>query len=185
MNRRDFLRNASATISLLALGGLTNCAVHPQKPNILLIVTDDHGYADMGCIGLAKDVKTPNMDNLAKTGTRFTNAYATSPICSPSRMGIQTGTYNERFGTFWYGGKGIHREEFKTIAELLKIQNYTTGYIGKVHHGSNDHHINNRNFPNNHGFDYYYGFTSARKHYLNHNAKLEDNFQRLGSGKGQ
>jgi arylsulfatase A-like enzyme len=148
-------------------------------PNIILIVADDHGYADMSCIGTLKDVKTPNLDKLASLGTRFTQAYASSPICSPSRMSIQTGVYHQRFGTYWYGGKGIHLPQFKTIAELLKQKNYTTGYIGKVHYGSKDSDTTNRNFPLNHGFDYFFGHTSARKHYLIHNDEIESDFQQV------
>jgi arylsulfatase A-like enzyme len=147
------------------------------QPNIILIISDDQGYADLSCAGLAKDVSTPNLDRLADRGVRFTQAYATSPICSPSRAGIETGCYQQRWGTFWYGGKGIHNSEYKTIAELLKKNDYATGYIGKVHYGSHDADTANRSFPLNHGFDYFLGHTSARKHYLHHEQKLEDDFQ--------
>ncbi|MEM6316905.1 MAG: sulfatase-like hydrolase/transferase [Bacteroidota bacterium] len=86
-----------------------------QPPNILLIIADDHGYADMSCNGLADDVQTPNLDRLAKSGTRFTNAFATSPICSPSRVGIMTGTYHQRQQVFWYGGNGLSNPQIPTI----------------------------------------------------------------------
>ncbi|KAA3630977.1 MAG: hypothetical protein DWQ02_17060 [Bacteroidetes bacterium] len=169
-------------LGLLVLLNVFSCS--PQKeesspPNVILIISDDQGYADLGCTGLADDVQTPNMDRLAASGTRFTQAYATSPICNPSRAGVLTGCYQQRWGTFWYGGKGIHDPEFKTIAEILKANGYATGYVGKVHYGSNDGDTTNRNFPLNHGFDYYYGHTSARKHYLNHVQKLEDEFQKV------
>jgi len=65
-------------------------------PNVLLIIGDDHGYADLGFLNLAKDVTTPNFDRLAKQGIFFKNAYASSPICSPSRVGIMTGAYHQR-----------------------------------------------------------------------------------------
>jgi len=148
-----------------------------QPPNIVLIVVDDLGYADMSITGLANDVLTPNIDKIANSGTRFTNAYASSSICSPSRAGLITGSYQQRWGTFWYGGPGIHNADFKTIPELLKQKNYATGYVGKVHYGSNDYKLDNRSFPLNHGFDYFYGHTSARKHYLNHNDSIESSFQ--------
>lgn len=150
-----------------------------ENPNVLLIVVDDLGYADLGCTGLADDVKTPNIDNLANTGVRFTNNYATSPISSPSRAGIITGCYHERWNTWWYGGPGLHVEKYKTIPELLKEDNYATAYVGKVHYGSFDSDTTHRSFPLNHGFDYYYGHTSARKHYLNHNDILEDDFKKV------
>ncbi|MEL6924008.1 MAG: sulfatase-like hydrolase/transferase, partial [Bacteroidota bacterium] len=145
-------------------------------PNIILIVADDHGTADLSCLDLLDDVQTPHLDALAASGARFTEAYATSPICSPSRMSLLTGVHHQRFGTYWYGGLGIHRPEYATIAELLKQKEYTTGYIGKVHYGKNDRDTTNRNFPTNHGFDYFFGHTSARKHYLHHDDALETAF---------
>lgn len=148
-----------------------------EQPNVILIVSDDQGYADLSCSGLAKDLNTPHMDQLAQDGIRFTQAYATSPICSPSRAGIITGCYQQRWGTYWYGGDGIHDSNYQTIAELLKEEDYITGYVGKVHYGSYDNDTANRNFPLNHGFDYYLGHTSPRKHYLNHQDQLEDAFQ--------
>jgi len=159
---------------------LPGCQIENQSPpNVLLIVSDDQGYADMSCTGLVNDVQTPNLDKLAAGGVRFSQAYATSPICNPSRAGIITGCYQERWGTFWYGGKGIHDSTYITIPELLKKENYTTGYIGKVHYGSGDSDTLNRSFPLNHGFDEFYGFTSARKHYLIHQASAEAEFQRI------
>lgn len=150
-----------------------------QTPNIVLIVVDDIGYADMSITNLANDAHTPNMDAIASSGVRFTNAYATSSICSPSRAGLITSSYQQRYGIFWYGGKGIHNSNYKTIPELLKQKNYTTGYVGKVHYGSNDYDIEDRSFPLNHGFDYFYGHTSARKHYLNHKDSIESSFQKV------
>ncbi len=147
-----------------------------REPNILLIVVDDLGYADMSCTGLAYDVNTPNIDNLAESGIRFTQAYATSPICSPSRASIITGCYQQRWGTYWYGGPGLHEEKYMTIPEILKENDYVTGYIGKVHYGSHDSDTSHRSFPLNHGFDYFMGHTSARKHYFNHKKELEDAF---------
>ncbi|HMA62991.1 MAG TPA: sulfatase-like hydrolase/transferase [bacterium] len=181
MQRRNFLKSIGKGLCAAGTLSLFSGCSFSTKPNILLIVTDDHGYADMGCTGLADDVKTPNMDRLAQKGVRFTQAYATSPICSPSRMSIITGVYNQRFGTYWYGGKGIHKEQFSTIPEILKQEGYNTGYVGKVHYGSHkyDSDPGNRNFPMQHGFDYFYGFTSPRKHYLKHNAAAERHFQKV------
>ena len=75
-----------------------------EKPNIVLIVIDDLGYADMGFLpNAAPDVKTPNLDRLATQSAFFSRAYATSPICSPSRAGLITGKYQQRWGNYWYG----------------------------------------------------------------------------------
>ncbi len=150
-----------------------------KSPNIILIVVDDLGFADMSFTGLTNDVKTPSIDAIATNGVYFSNAYATSSICSPSRGGLITGSYQQRWGTFWYGGKGIHNPEFKTIPELLKEKKYSTGYVGKVHYGSYESDVTNRSFPLNHGFDYYYGHTSPRKHYLNHSDVLENAFNKV------
>ena len=177
------LDNLPNIIGLLFLCLCISCSTTEEKshkpPNVILIISDDQGYADLGIAGLADDVQTPNMDRLAGMGTRFTQAYATSPICNPSRAGVLTGCYQQRWGTFWYGGKGIHDPQFKTIAELLKEHGYATGYVGKVHYGSNDGDTTSRNFPLNHGFDYYFGHTSARKHYLNHVEAMEAEFQQV------
>ena len=168
-------------ISVLISGLLfTSCTSSiPPKPNVILIVVDDLGYADLSCTGLAEDVETPNIDELANSGTRFTQAYTTSPICSPSRAGILTGAYQQRWGTYWYGGPGIHDSSYQTIAEILKANEYATGYIGKVHYGSYDSDTLNRSFPLNHGFDYFFGHTSARKHYLIHDDGHEESFQNI------
>lgn len=161
---------------------ISSCSQQEQKqnstPNILLIVSDDHGSADMSSLGRLADVQTPHLDELAQSGIRFTEAHASSPICSPSRMAIMTGVHHQRFGTYWYGGKGIHDEQYPTIAELLKTKGYASGYIGKVHYGSGqfDADPEHRNFPLNHGFDYFFGHTSARKHYLRHSDEEEEAF---------
>jgi len=175
------MKDRIAILILVAL--ISSCGIKTKKkkerPNVVLIVVDDLGYADMGCTGLSNDVKTPNLDQLASSGARFTNAYATSPICNPSRVGIITGTYQQKLGCGWYGGPGIENTRFPTIAEILKEAGYATAYIGKVHYGSHDHDTDGRNFPLNHGFDYFVGHTSARKHYLNHRQTVEDEFNEL------
>jgi arylsulfatase B len=147
------------------------------RPNILLIVADDQGYADLGCTGLADDVRTPNLDRLAQRGSRFMQAYATSSICNASRAGLITGTYQARQGIYWYGGPGIHRAEFPTIAEVLGKSGYATGYVGKFHYGAEKSHApSSRSFPLNHGFNFFYGFGGGRKHYLIHEAAVEELF---------
>ncbi|MCK5134737.1 MAG: sulfatase-like hydrolase/transferase [Bacteroidales bacterium] len=147
-----------------------------RAPNIILIVADDLGYADISAAKLTDDVNTPNIDRIAERGVRFTQAYDNSPICNQSRIGIITGSYPQRLGSYWYRAQGLHDPEFETIPELLKNKGFHSGYIGKVHYGQNDADTSHRSFPLNHGFDYYFGHTSARKHYLNHKKEIEDAF---------
>ena len=147
-----------------------------RLPNVVLIVADDLGYADISSAGLAADVYTPSIDRIAKMGFRFTQAYDSSPICNQSRTGIITGCYPQRLGTYWYYSRGLHDKSFVTIPELLKQQDYKTGYVGKVHYGVNDSDTLDRSFPKNHGFDYFFGHTSARKHYFNHLSEIEAAF---------
>ena len=165
--------------------GLFSCQTPVQEsteqpsPNILLIIADDHGYADMSVNQLAEDVHTPNLDQLAQSGTRFTNAFASSPICSPSRVGLMTGTYHQRQQVFWYGGPGLSNPEIPTMAELLLKKGYSTGMIGKFHFGSNDANTEHRSFPLNHGFQELFGFNGGRKHYIIHDSEKEAAYRKL------
>lgn len=152
---------------VLALAGLVSAAA--AKPNILFIVVDDLGYGDLSMMNLSADVKTPNIDSLASTGVFFSDAYATAPICNASRISLMTGRYQQRQGTYWYAGKGLHNPDIPTLAEVLKEAGYATGYVGKFHHGSEDK-PNGRGYPLNHGFDYFYGFSGGTKHFLHHKA---------------
>ena len=125
--------------------GLKEC------PNILIIFTDDQGYADLGCFGNKKN-KTPRLDQLAKEGTRFTSFYA-QPVCGPSRSALLTGRYPVRSK-----GWGMPASEI-TFAELMKPAGYQTVCIGKWD-VSNRKEIIER-MPNAQGFDYYYGTLGA------------------------
>src|SRR5205085_11906043 len=69
-----------------------------RGPNVVIIVADDLGYADVGCQGQSRDVRTPNIDSIAKAGVRFTNGYVSCPVCSPTRAGLMTGRYQQRLG---------------------------------------------------------------------------------------
>ena len=122
-----------------------------ERPNILIIFTDDQGYADLGCFGNKKN-KTPRLDQLAKEGTRFTSFYA-QPVCGPSRSALLTGRYPVRSK-----GWGMPASEI-TFAELMKSAGYQTVCIGKWD-VSNRKEIIER-MPNAQGFDYYYGTLGA------------------------
>ena len=124
-----------------------------EKPNIIFILADDLGWADLQCYG-DKRFRSPQLARLAKEGMLFTDAYAASPVCSPTRSSIMTGKYPARNNlTLWIGGKGgapavqqMALEEC-TIAEALKEAGYATGMVGKWHLG------NQKFFPKEQGFD--------------------------------
>ncbi|RPF80857.1 MAG: N-acetylgalactosamine 6-sulfate sulfatase [Verrucomicrobia bacterium TMED71] len=157
-------------ISLLAFGAAISlstiaCADH-DHPNLVIIMTDDQGYADVGFNG-CEDIPTPNIDRIAHEGVRFTNGYVTYSVCSPSRAGLITGRYQGRFGyrrnptlNPFDENAGLPLEE-ENMAEILKKIDYHTGYVGKWHLGT---HPKFR--PNARGFDEFYGFESGGHRYF-------------------
>ncbi|MBI1372497.1 MAG: sulfatase-like hydrolase/transferase [Phycisphaera sp.] len=124
-----------------------------DRPNLVIILTDDLGYGDLGCYG-ADDIATPNVDRMAKEGTRFSSFYV-SPVCSPTRASLMTGSIAQRVGIggvlFPRNTIGLNPDEV-TLPELLKGQGYATAIIGKWHLGNEDMFQ-----PMNHGFDTWYG----------------------------
>ncbi len=126
-------RLCGALVLLLAPLAVLRAADTPkQKPNIILIYSDDHGWADLGAQGADKDVRTPHLDQLAKDGVRFTRGYVTAPQCMPSRCGVITGRYQQRFGVE-DNSKGPLPLNELTIAERLKPAGYISGFVGKSH----------------------------------------------------
>src|SRR6056300_281073 len=125
-----------------------------KNPNIILILTDDQGYADLGAFG-AKDFETPHIDQMAKEGALLTQYYAPQAVCSASRAGILTGCYPNRIGIhnafMPEAKKGLNPAEL-TIAEMLKPLGYATAIYGKWHLGDAPEFL-----PNQHGFDEYFG----------------------------
>jgi len=160
-----------------------------KRPNIIVILTDDMGYADPSCYGGI--IETPQIDRLARGGMRFTDFYCSSPLCSPSRVGLLTGRYPLRAGVvfplqpgkdtfirktvrslgYTFGSAGIfdmrHAENMVTgllpseitIPEALKLAGYRTGAIGKWHLG--DFTVDMKHHPKNHGFDFFTGFNAS------------------------
>ena len=111
-------------------------AQEPERPNVIIIITDDQGYGDLGCTG-NPHVKTPNIDNFAKESIRFTNFYV-SPVCAPTRASLMTGRYSLRTGIRdTYNGGAIMASNEVTLAEMLKQADYKTGIFGKWHLGDN------------------------------------------------
>lgn len=153
-------------IVLLASIWLAACTkAAPERPNIVVILADDMGYGDVGVHG-ATDIATPNIDALANSGVRFTDAYVSSPYCSPSRAGLLTGRYPQRFGYEFnvlpippHADAGLPADQ-PTIAERLRAVGYRTAVIGKWHLGSAE-----RFHPLARGFDEFYGFLSGQHSY--------------------
>jgi arylsulfatase A-like enzyme len=142
-----------------------------RRPNVLLILIDDLGYGDLGCYG-CRDIRTPNIDQLARDGVRLTDCYA-SPVCSPTRAALITGRYPQRFGFDWvirYGDRdrGLPASE-TSLPRLLKKQGYATGLMGKWHLGYKPEFG-----PNAHGFDTFFGFLAADLDYYSHKDALGD-----------
>ena len=139
-----------------------------QRPNVLLIISDDQGYADFSPFkNHSSEISTPNMDRLAQTGMVFTQAYTTAPVCSPSRTGLNTGKFQFRWDKNAGWGPGLP-ESVKTIAEYMKEAGYTTARIGKSDYGRNYHDFNAREYPLNHGYDHFLGFSAhAHDYWLN------------------
>jgi len=116
---------------------LTFSSIAQQRPNVIVIYSDDQGAIDLNCYG-AKDLETPNIDQLARSGTMFTNFYA-SPVCSPSRASLLTGLNPQRAGLPGNASElndavGMPTDRF-TMAEMFKAAGYATAHIGKWHLG--------------------------------------------------
>lgn len=170
----------------LAFAAITETAAAPTTPpNIIMLLVDDMGYADVGCMG-AKDIKTPNIDRIAEEGVRMTDFYANAPVCSPTRAAFITGRWQQRCGIEWaigltseeekrVDGKLVTVEERFTmglepensfLTPLLKQHGYGTACYGKWHLGFKPEHN-----PVKHGFDEYWGIIGGqcdyyRYHYI-------------------
>jgi len=146
-----FIKYIFAFLTIIAF---ISCSDHEPKPNIVYIFADDLGYGDIGCFG-ATDILTPNIDRIANEGIKFTDLYSASSICSPSRAGLLTGRYPQRWGLngvyFPNSFTGMPSSEV-TIAEILKTAGYATGHVGKWHLG----HLHDY-APLQQGFDSYFG----------------------------
>jgi arylsulfatase A-like enzyme len=145
-------------------GGL---AAEGSRPNVIVILADDQGYSDLGVQG-GKDIPTPYIDSLARNGIRCTNGYVSGPYCSPTRAGLLTGRYQQRYGHEFNPGpnseqnydKGLSIRE-KTLADRLHAAGYKTALVGKWHLGyTSSFH------PLNRGFDEFYGFLGGARSYF-------------------
>jgi len=146
-------------------------AADPARPNVVLIMTDDMGWADIGSYG-APDVNTPNIDSLARDGIRLTDFYANGVLCTPTRAGLISGRYQQRYGLEAAlpndGAPGSERglpATGRSLPQLLKHNNYATALVGKWHLGYRPEYS-----PAAHGFDYFFGLKSGYHDYYTHRA---------------
>ena len=156
LSRRQFLASS------LAL------AAQPRRPNLIVILADDMGYGDLGCYG-SPDVPTPHIDSLARQGTRFTDAYVSCAVCSPSRASLLTGLYQHRFGHEFNSGP-IEREAQinfglppgqRILPQFLKPAGYRSMAVGKWHLG-----VRKGYHPLERGFDEFFGFLTGGNSFI-------------------
>ena len=147
------------------------------RPNIIYMMADDLGYADLSCYG-RKDYQTPNLDKLAAEGVKFMNAYAAAPVCTPTRVAFMTGRYPARLTVGLYEPIAeSHKDsmvglspEIPSMASRLKKSGYETNLVGKWHLGYQPRYSPMRN-----GFDYFYGFHAGAIDYISHTDDLYEN----------
>lgn len=133
-------------------------ATEPTKPNIVVIMSDDMGYADIGSHG-CEDIPTPHIDSIAKRGVRFTDAYANGSFCTPTRAALMSCRYQHRYGIEDLGGP--LPAQAKTLPQRLKAAGYTTGMVGKWHLGTGDGFT-----PVDRGFEDFFGFLGGGHQYI-------------------
>lgn len=159
VSRREWLRSATAAACGGGLGMAASCAtdqarltVDGRKPNIIFILADDLGYGDLGCYGQER-VKTPRLDSMAREGIRFTQCYAGSTVCAPSRCVLMTGLHTGHCRVRGNARVPLRPEDV-TVAELLQSAGYATGLIGKWGLGNEE----TTGIPRRQGFDYFFGY---------------------------
>ena len=168
LSRRGFLKSAGAGLAAVTLAERTGLrsqvkAREPAgKPNIIFILADDLGYGDLGCYG-QKQIQTPNLDRLAAEGMRFTDHYAGTTVCAPSRCSLMTGLHTGH--TYVRGNHEVQPmgqlplpADTATLPKMLKKAGYTTALIGKWGLGGPD----STGTPNEQGFDYFFGYLCQR-----------------------
>ena len=183
MNRRGFLRGCAA----LAAGGLVlsnegmRVRVGSGQPNVIVFLTDDQGYGDLGCYG-HPIIKTPNIDRFATEGMKFTDCHSACPVCSPSRSSILTGRTPYRNGVYTWiptSSEIYLRTSEITIARLLKEEGYSTCHVGKWHLNSKFNSPEQPQ-PDDHGYDWWF----ATQNNASPSHKNPDNFVRNGEEVG-
>ncbi len=170
IDRRQLLASAGAAAALSALPTPLKAA-DGRLPNVVFIMADDLGYADLGCTG-SRNNRTPHIDSLAANGVFLTQGYANSAICSPTRTGLITGCYQQRFavgleeplGPGSPDGLGVPFDR-ETLPEMMRARGYETALVGKWHLGSPPLHN-----PMKHGYDHFFGIIPGAADYFRHHA---------------
>ena len=178
LNDGEMMKNNSLVfISMLVTPFMVNAQHHhtavknQSKPNIIIILTDDQGYQDLGCYG-SPLIHTPSIDKMASEGLRLTDFYVSASVSSASRAGLLTGKMNDKNGVkgvLLPDSKGLPSEEV-TLAEALKEHNYATGCFGKWHLGDLEGHL-----PTEQGFDQYFGIPYSNDMYIGYSHQFADN----------
>ncbi len=154
--------------------GVVSSAVSQQRPNVIVIYTDDQGYGDASCLNAEAKFQTPNIDRLAREGMTFTDGHCSDTVCTPSRYGLLTGRYSWRTklkrGVFGAERECLIEDGRVTLASLLRDNGYSTGMVGKWHLGMDFPGTNAknrdwsqpvRNMPLDKGFDYFWGIPAS------------------------
>jgi arylsulfatase A-like enzyme len=160
-------RSGCGVLAVLVTLGSADWTAAADRPNVIVIVADDLGFGDLGVNGCG-DIPTPHIDALAASGVRCTNGYVSGPYCSPTRAGLMTGRYQQRFGHEFNPGpptaenveKGLTLKE-QTLPQRLKDAGYQTGMVGKWHLGHAEHFQ-----PPQRGFESFYGFWGGAHSYV-------------------
>ena len=198
INRRQFLKQCSMVTGSLIVSSCASPFVYDRKreitavkktvdaqPNIIILLTDDLGYSDLGCFN-SEYIKTPNLDKLEEQGTKFTSCYAGAPLCSPSRAALLTGRNPSRCGMYSYiptisSGHPMHLKPTEvTIASLLKRAGYQTSHFGKWHLNSSMDPKSGHPQPSDHGFDYSFGVDNYSMNSSTHKMLNPDNIWKNG-----
>jgi arylsulfatase A-like enzyme len=184
LDRREFLRTAAAGLALPSAAGSA------PRPNVVQILIDDMGYADLGCYG--GEIATPNIDRLAAQGMRFTKAYDASPVCSPSRAGIMTGQFPSRNYIYSYldtrqRQRELHERDWldpnaPSIARAFQQAGYATGHFGKWHMGGG-RDVGDAPLPAEYGFDELYTSFEGLGDRVLPPGKLSELNEKLGRGR--
>lgn len=175
--RRDFLKLATTGAALAMSKPLWSDSHSKRKPNIIFIMADDLGYADLGCYG-QKEIQTPNADRMAKEGIRFTDCYAGSTVCAPTRSVLMTGQHTGHTTIRHNKSQGKRiplREEDVTIAQVLKDAGYATGIFGKWGLAEPGTHA----VPNKKGFDEWFGYLNQKHAHSHYPEYLYSNNERV------
>lgn len=167
-NRRELLKGAAATLAASAIATTKVNAAAAAKPNILFILADDLGFADLSCYG-RREYRTPNLDRLAASGIKFTHGYSNSPVCSPTRIALITGRYQYRLRAGLE--EPIVRKDSRvglppahpTLPSLLRANGYSTALVGKWHMGWPPHHG-----PLKSGYERFFGIFPGAADYFTH-----------------